>query len=164
VIGSESVLEERVSVISSVIGRRVRVAEGSILRHCHVWDGARIGPGVQVARAIVGREVEIGSNCVIAEGCVLGSGVVLAPDTRIPPGTWVTCSSEEFDEDLDENQDEDEAEDAPRVAEVVPKRGRVVRYASSDLFSGVDGPPTLLSEEESDIASDIDEVSDERAR
>jgi len=53
----------------------VYIGEGSIISHCSIVHGSRIGKNVLVGIGAILLEVEIGDNCIIASGSVVKGGV-----------------------------------------------------------------------------------------
>ncbi len=65
------------------LGDRVEIGEGATLENCVVLNGAKLGAGVVVKDAVIGRGTEIDDYCQITGGLVIADGSVLKRGTRI---------------------------------------------------------------------------------
>ena len=72
-----------------VLGRRVRVPEGTSLTRCVVWDGARLGSGCRLRDSIVAGELEIPAGTRLSRVVVTPPfPSPLRPTGEAHPGYW----------------------------------------------------------------------------
>ncbi len=72
-VGSDAVVSPSASLTErNILGRNAQVADGASLTDCIIWDDARIGAGVTLERAIVGRGAVLKAGMVYPPGVVLG--------------------------------------------------------------------------------------------
>lgn len=76
------VVKSNSSVTRSAIGAGVQIEERSNIRDSVIWPYTRIGGGVEIEGAMVGRGCHIGKNVVIRNGTVLGDKAVI-PDYSV---------------------------------------------------------------------------------
>jgi mannose-1-phosphate guanylyltransferase len=93
VVGAGSAIADHAIVGGrAVLGRDVRIGEGSHIESAVLLDGVTVGARTTISGSIVASGVSIGDHCRIEGGVVLGQGVgmgrdnVLAAGARIFPG------------------------------------------------------------------------------
>jgi mannose-1-phosphate guanylyltransferase len=73
----------------AVLGRDVRVGEGSHVESSVVLDGARIGARCTVRGSIVAEGAQLGDHCHVEGGVVIGAGVRLGSDNTLMAGVRI---------------------------------------------------------------------------
>ena len=96
VIGDDSSIGPGVKIGPlAVIGNGVQIRKGATLKRCVLWDYARIGEGVELRGAVVGKgahlltDARVFEGSVIGDRTVVGEGSVIKPGVKIWPEKWV---------------------------------------------------------------------------
>jgi mannose-1-phosphate guanylyltransferase len=67
---------------NAVLGARVRVDAGALIRDSVLWEGCQVGPDTHIDGALLAAGVRTGRHVVIAPGAVLGEGTCLTDYSR----------------------------------------------------------------------------------
>jgi mannose-1-phosphate guanylyltransferase len=70
----------------AVLGRGVRVGQGSHIEASVVLDGARVGAGTSIISSIVSADAHIGDGCQLADAAVIGAGVRVGAGNKLQGG------------------------------------------------------------------------------
>jgi translation initiation factor eIF-2B subunit epsilon len=84
-LGSSTHVSDNAEIISSVVGQRCTIGEGSVVRGSYLFEGVVVEANCVIERSIIGERVVIKEGSMIPKGCLIGDQVVLGPEARLAP-------------------------------------------------------------------------------
>lgn len=117
-IGGDCSLAQHVSVVSSILGKGVRVQASARLINSHVHAGAFVGEGVTMDSCIIGQGAQILDHVQLGKGCLVGAGCVVGPNVGLQAGSRVGLRKRPIWDGSDDSGEEDGGKDERTEADV----------------------------------------------